>query len=55
VGFSGRDGGRMGELCDFCFTVPSFSIHRIQEVHGTLIHVLWDLVHVVRGAEDTVG
>jgi D-sedoheptulose 7-phosphate isomerase len=55
VGFSGRDGGRMAELCDFCFTVPSFSIHRIQEVHETLIHVLWDLVHLVRGAEDVVG
>jgi D-sedoheptulose 7-phosphate isomerase len=55
VGFSGRDGGRMSELCDFCFTVPSFSIHRIQEVHETLIHILWDLVHVVRGAEDVVG
>ena len=55
VGFSGRDGGRMDELCDFCFTVPSFSIHRIQEVHETLIHVLWDLVHVARGAEDVVG
>jgi D-sedoheptulose 7-phosphate isomerase len=55
IGFSGRDGGRIGELCDFCFTVPSFSIHRIQEVHETLIHVLWDLVHVARGAEDIVG
>ncbi|HEY4104815.1 MAG TPA: SIS domain-containing protein [Polyangiaceae bacterium] len=55
VGFSGRDGGRMGELCDFCFTVPSFSIHRIQEVHETLIHILWDLVHVARGAEDVIG
>jgi len=55
VGLSGRDGGRMSELCDFCFTVPSFSIHRIQEVHETLIHVLWDLVHVARGAEDVIG
>ena len=55
VGFSGRDGGRMNALCDFCFTVPSFSIHRIQEVHETLIHVLWDLVHVARGAEDVLG
>ncbi len=31
----------MPDSCDFCFTVPSFSIHRIQEVHETLIHVLW--------------
>jgi D-sedoheptulose 7-phosphate isomerase len=55
LGFSGRDGGRMSELCDFCFTVQSFSIHRIQEVHETLIHVLWDLIHVARGAEDVIG
>jgi NiFe hydrogenase small subunit HydA len=38
VGFSGRDGGRMPEMCDWCFTVPSFSIHRIQETHETLLH-----------------
>jgi D-sedoheptulose 7-phosphate isomerase len=52
VGFAGRDGGRMPELCDHCFTVPSFSIHRIQETHGTLLHILWDLVHLARGEED---
>ena len=54
VGFSGRDGGRMPELCDHCFTVPSFSIHRIQETHETLLHILWDLIHVVRGEEDVL-
>jgi D-sedoheptulose 7-phosphate isomerase len=54
VGFAGRDGGRMPELCDHCFTVPSFSIHRIQETHATLLHVVWDLVHVSRGEEDVI-
>ncbi len=54
VGFSGRDGGRMPEACDWCFTVPSFSIHRIQETHETLLHVLWDLIHVIRGEEDVI-
>ncbi len=52
VGFSGRDGGRMPEWCDFCFVVPSFSIHRIQEAHGTLVHILWDLIHVAKGEDD---
>jgi D-sedoheptulose 7-phosphate isomerase len=52
IGFTGRDGGRMPEACDHCFVVPSFSIHRIQEAHGTLLHVLWDLVHVAAGEED---
>jgi D-sedoheptulose 7-phosphate isomerase len=54
VGFSGRDGGRMPEFCDWCFTVPSFSIHRIQETHETLLHILWDLIHVIRGEEDVI-
>src|SRR5262249_39425902 len=54
VGFSGRDGGRMLEHCDWCFTVPSFSIHRIQETHETLLHVLWDLTHGIRGEEDVI-
>jgi D-sedoheptulose 7-phosphate isomerase len=54
VGFTGRDGGRMPELCDHCFTVPSFSIHRIQETHQTLLHVLWDLVHLGAGELDVL-
>ncbi|HYC55523.1 MAG TPA: SIS domain-containing protein [Candidatus Binatia bacterium] len=54
VGFSGRDGGRMLEFCDFCFVVPSFSIHRIQESHQTLLHILWDIVHMSRGEEDVL-
>ena len=54
VGFSGRDGGRMPPVCDYCFTVPTFSIHRIQETHETLLHILWDLIHVIRGEEDVI-
>lgn len=54
VGFAGRDGGRMPELCDHCFTVPSYSIHRIQEAQETLLHVVWDLIHVIRGEEDVI-
>ena len=41
-------------LCDFCFIVPSFSIPRIQETHETLLHIIWDLVHVIRGEEDVM-
>jgi D-sedoheptulose 7-phosphate isomerase len=54
VGFTGRDGGQLPGTCDHCFVVPSFSIHRIQEAHGTLLHILWDLVHVIRGEEDVL-
>jgi D-sedoheptulose 7-phosphate isomerase len=50
VGFAGGDGGRMaamqaGGLIDFCLTVPTSSIHRVQETHVTLYHIIWDLVH----------
>jgi D-sedoheptulose 7-phosphate isomerase len=54
VGFSGRDGGQMPALCDHVFVVPSYSTHRIQETHGALLHVLWDLVHLERGEEDVL-
>jgi D-sedoheptulose 7-phosphate isomerase len=54
VGFTGRDGGRMADVCDHCFVVPSFSIHRVQETHAMLLHVVWDLVHVIRGEEDVM-
>jgi D-sedoheptulose 7-phosphate isomerase len=55
IAFTGRDGGKLPALAEHCFVVPSFSVHRIQETHETLLHVLWDLVHVVRGEEDVVG
>jgi D-sedoheptulose 7-phosphate isomerase len=50
VGYAGGDGGKMHEmrssgLLDFCFTVPTSSIHRIQETHVTLYHIMWDMVH----------
>jgi D-sedoheptulose 7-phosphate isomerase len=54
IAFSGKDGGRMPEVSDYCFTVPSFSIHRIQESHVALLHILWDLTHVAMGAEDII-
>jgi D-sedoheptulose 7-phosphate isomerase len=50
IGFAGNDGGKMKEihesaLLDFCFTVPTSSIHRIQESHVALYHIVWDMVH----------
>jgi D-sedoheptulose 7-phosphate isomerase len=54
IGFAGRDGGRMPDVCDHCFTVPSWSIHRVQETHTALLHVLWDLLHVALGADDVL-
>jgi D-sedoheptulose 7-phosphate isomerase len=46
VGIAGYDGGRMAELdsIDHLFTVPSTSVHRVQEAQTTVYHVLWELV-----------
>lgn len=54
IGFSGRDGGRMGEVCDYSFVVKSWSIHRIQETHTTLLHLFWDLVQLAGGEDDVL-
>lgn len=54
IAFSGKDGGRMPDAADYCFIVPSYSIHRIQESHVALLHILWDLTHVAMGAEDVI-
>ncbi len=50
IGYAGGTGGKMAEmhangLADFCLTVPTASIHRIQESHVALYHTTWDLVH----------
>ncbi len=40
VGFAGRDGGKMGEVCDILLVVPSRVTAHIQEMHITLGHLL---------------
>jgi len=40
IGFSGRDGGKMNELCDLNIIVPSDDTPRIQEMHIMIGHIL---------------
>jgi D-sedoheptulose 7-phosphate isomerase len=54
IGFAGRDGGQMVDVCEYCFTVGTWSIHRVQEVHTLLLHLLWDMVHVALGEDDVL-
>ncbi len=54
IGFAGRDGGRMPDVCEHCFVVRTWSIHRVQETHTILLHLLWDLVHVALGEDDVL-
>lgn len=45
IGIAGYDGGKMAEhdSIDYLFTVPSPSVHRIQEAQTTIYHALWEL------------
>jgi D-sedoheptulose 7-phosphate isomerase len=54
IAWLGKDGGRLVEIADYSFIVPSYSIHRIQEVHATLVHVAWDLIHIALGEDDVI-
>jgi D-sedoheptulose 7-phosphate isomerase len=46
IGLAGMTGGAMATLgLDHCLIVEDDSIHRIQECHVTIYHILWDLVH----------
>jgi D-sedoheptulose 7-phosphate isomerase len=54
IAFAGRDGGRLASLADSCFVARSFSIHRIQETHTLLLHLLWDQLHVAMGEDDVL-
>lgn len=52
IAFAGGEGGKMEELrvnalIDHCLIVPTTSIHRIQETHVTLYHIMWDMVHTL--------
>ena len=40
IGFSGRDGGGMNDLCDVNIVVPSDNTPRIQEMHILIGHIM---------------
>jgi len=44
VGWTGATGGKLTDLVDYCFCVPSSVTARIQECHITLGHVLCELI-----------
>jgi D-sedoheptulose 7-phosphate isomerase len=49
IGLAGGDGGRMLNHpgIDHCLVVRSDSIHRVQETHVAIYHILWDLTHTL--------
>lgn len=44
IGFTGKSGGAMINLCDICFCIPSSETPRIQEGHEVLGHMLCALI-----------
>jgi D-sedoheptulose 7-phosphate isomerase len=40
IGFTGNDGGRMNDICDYCLIVDSNVTARIQEAHILIGHVI---------------
>lgn len=49
IGFAGGDGGAMARdgAVDVRLVPATGSIHRVQEIHLTAYHILWDLVHTL--------
>jgi D-sedoheptulose 7-phosphate isomerase len=48
IGLCGGEGGAMaGAGLDNCLVVRTDSIHRVQECHVAIYHILWDLVHTL--------
>jgi D-sedoheptulose 7-phosphate isomerase len=49
IGLAGGDGGKMLKhaALDHCLVAPSDSIHRVQETHVAIYHILWDLTHTL--------
>lgn len=44
IGFTGKDGGEMCDVCDIVFNIPSSNTARIQEAHILLGHTLCQLI-----------
>lgn len=57
IALTGSDGGEMARAgyIDLCLRVESDSIHRIQETHVAIYHILWDLVHTLLAGERRPG
>lgn len=52
IGLAGNTGGEMAKAgLDHCLIVETDSIHRVQECHVAIYHILWDLVHTLLADE----
>jgi len=44
IGFTGKDGGEMKDICDIMICVPSVDTPRIQEAHILIGHIICQLI-----------
>lgn len=44
IGMTGKNGGRLINLCDLTLVAPTEETPRIQEIHGLIVHLLCELV-----------
>ncbi len=44
IGFTGKNGGKMNDICDICIRVPSNDTARIQEAHILIGHIICQLI-----------
>jgi len=44
IGFTGRSGTALNELCDLCFTVDHDTSDRVQEIHQLAYHLICDRI-----------
>ena len=44
IGLTGRSGGKISELCDLCFRIPSDDTPRIQEAHILIGHIICSVI-----------
>jgi D-sedoheptulose 7-phosphate isomerase len=56
IALTGNDGGALARSADIdhCLVVASDSVHRVQETHVAIYHIIWDLVHTLL-ADDRGG
>ncbi len=51
IGLTGKTGGKMAELCDYCIKVPSTDTPRIQESHILIGHIICTAIEELLFAE----
>jgi len=44
IGLTGKDGGLLKDVCDYCIVIPSNTTARIQEAHILIGHIICEMI-----------